>query len=103
MFESERWPLVWTGFLLIAVSVRLAVTVHDHRHRRLRARRRPSHLEWLPGLAGVAVVAGEVPRALRASPTALTVGDDLAVLAGVALPGLLVYGSVVLAARRTRG
>ncbi|MEY9950348.1 hypothetical protein [Kitasatospora sp. GAS1066B] len=102
MFESERWPLVWTGFLLMAVSVRLAATVYDHRHRRLRAARRRSHLEWLPGLAGLIMVAGEVPRVLRAGDAVLTAADAIAGAAGAAVLALLLYGATVLV-RRPRG
>ncbi|WP_329564726.1 hypothetical protein [Kitasatospora sp. NBC_01266] len=102
MFESERWPLVWIGFLLMAVSVRLAATVYGHRHRRLRGARRRSYLEWLPGLAGLIVVAGEAPRVLRAGGAVLTVADDLAGVAGAAVCGLLLYGGAVVA-RRLRG
>ncbi|MCX4748627.1 hypothetical protein OG455_24430 [Kitasatospora sp. NBC_01287] len=102
MFESERWPLLWTGFLLIAVSVRLAVTVRGRRYRRPGSGRRPSHLEWLPGLAGLIMVADEAPRLLRASGAVLTAGDDLAGVAGAAVLGLLLYGGSVVA-RRPRG
>lgn len=102
MFESARWPLVWTGFLLMAMSVRLAVTVRTHRHRRLRSARRSSHLEWLPGLAGLVVVVAELPRILRLDATALALADDLVRLACAGVLGLLLYGGVVLA-RRPRG
>ncbi|MFF7633805.1 hypothetical protein ACFZB9_11725 [Kitasatospora sp. NPDC008050] len=102
MFESARWPLVWTGFLLMAMSVRLAVTVRTHRHRRVRSAPRPSHLEWLPGLGGLVLVIGAGPRILCAGPAVLAAADDLAVLACAGVLGLLLYGGVVLA-RRLRG
>jgi hypothetical protein len=102
-FESEQWPLVWAGFLLIAVSVRLSVTVRAHRHRRLRpARRRPSHLEWLPGLAGVIAVADDGPRVLRADGAVLAVAGELARIALAGVLVLALYGAIVLV-RRPRG
>ncbi|MBB4925349.1 hypothetical protein [Kitasatospora kifunensis] len=100
--ESARWPLVWTGFLLMAMSVRLAVTVRTHRHRRIGAGRRPSYLEWLPGLAGLIVVVAELPRILRLDGTVLALAQDFVRLACAGVFGLLLYGGVVLA-RRLRG
>ncbi|MDH6140723.1 MULTISPECIES: hypothetical protein [Kitasatospora] len=102
MFESAQWPLVWAGFLLIAVSVRLSVTVRAHRHRRLRAERRPSHLEWLPGLAGLIAVVDDGPRVLRADGTVLAVTGELARIAGAGVLVLALYGAIVLV-RRPRG
>ncbi|MFE0464940.1 hypothetical protein ACFW1A_37370 [Kitasatospora sp. NPDC058965] len=102
MFDTAQWPMVWTGFLLMAVSVRLSVTVRTHRHRRTGPARRPSHLEWLPGLAGLIAVVGAGPRCLRAGSSVLAVTDDLARVAGAAVPVLLLYGAVVLL-RRQRG
>ncbi|PYC77579.1 hypothetical protein C7C46_18255 [Streptomyces tateyamensis] len=102
MFDSAQWPMVWTGFLMIAVSVRLAVTVRGYRHRRTGPARRPSHLEWLPGLAGLIGVVGAGPRVLRASDSVLVVTDDLAGAATGAVLVLLLYGAVVLL-RRQRG
>ena len=102
MPESSQWPLVWSGFLLIAVSVRLAVTVRSHRHRRPGAGRRPSHLEWLPGLAGLIAVADAGPRALRADSAVQAVAGELARVAAAGVLGLLLYGGIVLV-RRLRG
>jgi hypothetical protein len=102
VFESAQWPVVWTGFLLMAVSVRLSVTVRTHRHRRNGPARRPSHLEWLPGLAGLIAVVGAAPRILRANSSVLAVTDDLARVASAGVLGLLLYGAIVLV-RRLRG
>ncbi|GAA1955358.1 hypothetical protein [Kitasatospora viridis] len=102
MPESSQWPLVWSGFLLIAVSVRLAVTVRSHRHRRLRAPQRPSHLEWLPGVGGLIAVADAGPRILGADGTVLAVAAELARVAVAGGLALLLYGGIVLV-RRLRG
>ncbi|MFE9422269.1 hypothetical protein ACFYNO_04800 [Kitasatospora sp. NPDC006697] len=102
MPESTQWPLVWAGFLLIAVSVRLSVTVRSHRHRRLGVGQRPSHLEWLPGLAGLIAVADEGPRILRADSAVQAVAGGLARVALAGVLGLLLYGGIVLV-RRLRG
>ncbi|WP_157537950.1 hypothetical protein [Kitasatospora azatica] len=86
----------------MAVSVRLAVTVRTHRHRRNGPARRSSHLEWLPGLAGLIAVVGAGPRILRANSSVLAVTDDLARLAVAGVAGLLLYGAIIVL-RRLRG
>ncbi|GAA1224226.1 hypothetical protein GCM10009665_13100 [Kitasatospora nipponensis] len=102
MVESAKWPVIWTGFLMIAVSVRLAATARMHRHRRLARGRRPSHLEWVPALVGLPAVLGAAPRILCAGHDVLMAADEVGLVLFVAACGLLLYGVVVLARRVPR-